>query len=928
MKRQFILSVCILLLLLSYPHPTHAHNGAIAIAVPVEGIVVDGDLSDWPEGMTRYPIELCEYGDKPVNEGDFKASFRIGYNSEENSLYIAVEVQDESTVIDTILQQAHWTKWWEIQDGCEVYIDLEHREIDSPSVQDVMYGNFPHVHGESEVRRVDSQHGYEWRIDIAEIMALQKMRYVKISEDRKSLRAGMTLGFDVSVSDKDRDGSFSWMVWGKGSNKKNITSARGNIILSEKDEFSIYTDYFLHNEIRCIAEDRLGTLWVGTYKGVIRYDGSQFSDFLSQEGLLDVPINSILEDRDGNLWFGTLGEGVSRYDGERLVTFPIRDNLGQNAVNSILQDRAGRLWFGTLGGGASCYDGQTFTNFTADDGLVDEMVWDMVQGQNGNIWFGTGGGVSCYDGQTFTNFTTDDGLIHNFVRSVIEDQDGNLWFGTRGGVSRYDGRTFVNFTMEDELAANYVVDILEDAKGQLWFGFNEARVNVYDGLVFQTLSKQHGIMADRILSLFQDSRSDIWIGTNNGLIRYRPYLATPSIFLTHVIADRRYGPVHQIAFPSSQKYLSFEFQGNSTKTSSDQIIYVYRLTGANTEWQKTHAHRVEYTDLPIGEYTFEVKAVDRDLSYSEEPATVKVIVHPPYSQIALWSGLGISLIGLIFASGYGIKRQRERNRAREESARAQQERLELQEKLNQELEEELQTAHDMQMGLMPTQSPTIEGLDISGRCLPANHVGGDFFQYFPISDNRLAISLADVTGHAMEAAVPVMMFSGILDTQMETGDSLEELFSKLNRSLHRNLGKRTFVCFAMGELDTASKIFRLSNGGCPYPYHYKGANGEVNELQVDAYPLGVRTETDYPVIEVQLETGDRIVFCSDGIIEAENSEEEMFGFERTTETIRSGCNSDLSAPQLLDYLISEVKAFTGDAPQGDDQTVVVLQVEA
>ena len=241
------------------------------------------------------------------------------------------------------------------------------------------------------------------------------------------------------------------------------------------------------------------------------------------------------------------------------------------------------------------------------------------------------------------------------------------------------------------------------------------------------------------------------------------------------------------------------------------------------------------------------------------------------------------------------------------------------------LEEELNTAHDMQMRLMPTEPPQIEGLDIAGRCIPANHVGGDFFQYFPISDNRLAISLADVTGHAMEAAVPVMMFSGILDTQMETGDSLENLFPKLNRSLCRNLAdRRTYVCFTMGELDIHSRIFRLSDGGCPYPYHYRAVSGEITELQVDAYPLGVRIETTYPVIETQLEPGDRIVFCSDGIIEAENPERELFGFERTADTIRKGCPQDLSAPQLLDYLISEVKTFTGDAPQGDDQTIVVL----
>jgi len=81
------------------------------------------------------------------------------------------------------------------------------------------------------------------------------------------------------------------------------------------------------------------------------------------------------------------------------------------------------------------------------------------------------------------------------------------------------------------------------------------------------------------------------------------------------------------------------------------------------------------------------------------------------------------------------------------------------------------------------------------------------------------------------------------------------------------------------------------------------------------------------VIETQLSSGDRVVFCSDGIIEAENADRDIFGCEQTAETIKKGCSQDLSAPQLLDHLISEVKTFTGEAPQGDDQTVVVWAVE-
>jgi len=257
----------------------------------------------------------------------------------------------------------------------------------------------------------------------------------------------------------------------------------------------------------------------------------------------------------------------------------------------------------------------------------------------------------------------------------------------------------------------------------------------------------------------------------------------------------------------------------------------------------------------------------------------------------------------------------------------QQQRLEAQQQLIQEMEEELQTAHDLQMGLMPTERPQMDGYDISGHCIPANHVGGDFFQYFPLPEERLAICMADVSGHAMEAAVPVMMFSGILKSEMRHGHLLEQLYHDLNQTLYSTLEKRIFVCFAMGELDPKISTLRLANGGCPYPYHFRAATGEMVELRVDTYPLGIRPDTRYKVIETRLEPGDYVVFCSDGIIEAENSEGELFGFDRTAETIKRGCQEKFPAEQLLDFLIEELHAFTGDAPQRDDQTVVILGVE-
>ena len=694
---------------------------------------------------------------------------------------------------------------------------------------------------------------------------------------------------------------------------------RGGMSRYDKVQFAHFTteDGLASNRVSSIVEDRQGHLWFGTNKGVSRYDGTQFVTFTTEDGLAHNRVQSIVEDRQGNLWFGTWG-GVSRYDGHEFVTFTVEDGLAANLVWSIEEDRQGNLWFGTYTGGVSRYDGKHFTTFTTDNtqgGLADNAVYRMLEDRQGTLWFigGGGGVVSRYDGKHFTPL---DGLPGKHARSILEDQQGHLWFatGNAGGVSRYDGQEFVTFTTEDGLVEPWIETLLEDRQGNLWFGSKTGGVSRFDGQVFQTLSRQDGLINNAVTGILQDRHGAVWITTSGGVTRYRPqHTLPPTIRLIDVIADRRYGSVEELRLPSSQAFVTFEFQGRSMTTRPDGMVYVYRLQGHDDEWRTTRTTQVEYTDLPTGDYVFQVKAVDRDFNYSE-PAEVRVSIHPPYGVIGLAGGLGLALVLAVATSGYAIRKRRDLRR----SERA----------LMRELEEELQTAHDMQMGLMPQEQPRISGFNIAGRCLPANHVGGDFFQYFDRTHNRLAISMADVTGHAMEAAIPVVMFSGILDTQMETGGPLQDLFAKLNRSMHRNLDRRNFVCFAMGEIDPATRSFRLSNGGCPFPYHFQAANGDIVELQVEAYPLGVRPDTVYQVVEVQLESGDYIVFCSDGIAEARNAAGELFGFGRTAETVRQGCVEELSATALIDRLIGEVQAFSGDNPQEDDQTIVVVGVES
>ena len=340
-------------------------------------------------------------------------------------------------------------------------------------------------------------------------------------------------------------------------------------------------------------------------------------------------IRSILQDQEGNLWFGSF-DGASRYDGETWTSFTTKDGLTHKYVWSMLEDREGLLWFGTLGGGVSRYDGQTWTTFTTEDGLSDNDVWSMLQDRDGVLWFGTlGGGVSRYDGQTWTTFTTEEGLGDDHVLSIFQDRSGVFWLGTGdpngdgGGVTRYDGRAWTTFTTEDGLAENHVMSIRQDREGVLWFGTLGGGVSRYDGQIFQTLTRRDGLGSNAVHSVLVDRAGSMWLGTTGGVTLYQqPVPAPPPVVVEAVVADRRYEDVTEVTIPSTVALTAFEFFGYSFKTRPGAMVYRYRLAGHDEDWRTTRERRVEYEDLPTGRYTFEVLAVDRDLAYSVEPATV------------------------------------------------------------------------------------------------------------------------------------------------------------------------------------------------------------------------------------------------------------------------------------------------------------------
>ena len=396
------------------------------------------------------------------------------------------------------------------------------------------------------------------------------------------------------------------------------------------------------NTLFTLLEDRQGHLWLGGTRGVLRFDGQAFTHFTRDEGVFRTTALALFEDREGVLWQVTYSGAVWRFEGEAWTLFiESRGRVGHDLARSIAQDREGRLWFATGGeGGVLCYDGEGTVTYTVEDGLVDNNVRALCVDRQGSVWLAmVQGGVSVYDGRQFATVTEGEGLGHCSGRAIWEDRQGHLWFATDGaGVSRFDGRQFTRFTTEDGLAYDRVLCIGEDGRGHLWFGTQGGGVSRFDGSVFQTLSREEGLPNDLIGGLLQDRQGDMWLAGEDGLTRYRASAVAPAIQIREVVADRPYGPASAISLSVSHEFVRFEFQGKSFTTRPDGMVYLYRLEGRDRDWQVTRQRRITYTHLERGSYVFQVKAVDRDLNYSEV-ATVAVEVLPDPRLAALSEAL-------------------------------------------------------------------------------------------------------------------------------------------------------------------------------------------------------------------------------------------------------------------------------------------------
>jgi sigma-B regulation protein RsbU (phosphoserine phosphatase) len=243
---------------------------------------------------------------------------------------------------------------------------------------------------------------------------------------------------------------------------------------------------------------------------------------------------------------------------------------------------------------------------------------------------------------------------------------------------------------------------------------------------------------------------------------------------------------------------------------------------------------------------------------------------------------------------------------------------------------ELEIARQVQQKLLPGEPPKIKGFEIEGICIPANEVGGDYYDFIRISDAKIGIAIGDVSGKGVPAAIYMTLTKGIIQSQVENQYRLspEQVLIKTNHSLYNMMDTKSFVTMFFAVVDINKKTLDFARAGHNPLIYFHHSDDRVVYLKPQGIALGIeRGEVFQGIIKkghIKMEKGDLIAFYTDGFSEAMNRNLEEYGEERLCQVIRQ--NKEKPARMIIDLVVQDVQHFVKEYPQHDDMTMVIVKV--
>jgi sigma-B regulation protein RsbU (phosphoserine phosphatase) len=239
-----------------------------------------------------------------------------------------------------------------------------------------------------------------------------------------------------------------------------------------------------------------------------------------------------------------------------------------------------------------------------------------------------------------------------------------------------------------------------------------------------------------------------------------------------------------------------------------------------------------------------------------------------------------------------------------------------------QLEKDIAMAREVQLRLLPAEPPEHAHAEMAVRFLPARTIGGDLYDFVDYGTGRTAVVLGDVSGKAAPAALFAALVSGIMRSAALQRPEPARMLELLNDAMQERKLESQYVTMLFAVWDDENRTLQVANSGAVQPIFCR--SGQSNTIRAEGFPLGLFPNVTYEEFSVTTQPGDAIVFVSDGILDAENAQGEMYGQEQLSGLLCT--HRDQPAQQIADAILADVGRFQGGHDRFDDETIIVLRV--
>lgn len=692
---------------------------------------------------------------------------------------------------------------------------------------------------------------------------------------------------------------------------------------------------FVATDIGLMIFDEEGALSEWPLKKARSADGTGlgFSDLLQ---MLDgCRIRSIISDSKGRLWLSTWNRyGLLRYDHGEITAFNINDGLYSDAIRMVCERKDGSILVANTGGVSVIEGDIVVASYDESDGITNTEILCLEEGNNGDIIIGSdGGGIFIISKDGTKKIDYQDGLTSGAVMRIKRDEDHHIYWIVTGDSLAYMNEDYEITTLTNFPYSNNF-DIYENSKNELWVLCSNGIyvADIEDLLKNENIDAFHYSMsnglpciatANSYSELTEDG--DLYIAGTTGIAKVN--IEEPFENVSNLKAAVPYVEIDgSVVYPDDNgkfvlphDFTKLTIHGHVYTYSLVEPIVSYRLEGIDKISNTGHSSDVfpaYYTNLAGGTYSFVMDLMD---SMGQVSKTITVQIT---KEKAFYEKPWFYLIAILAVSGLIIETVRTYV----------DERLQAQEKKHREEEEKKRIVNELTMAARIQQSmiphifppfPNRKEFEIYALMDPAKGVGGDFYDFYMVDEDHLCLVMADVSGKGIPGALFMMVSKIILQSCAMLGRSPAEILAKTNEAICSNNQAEMFVTVWVGILEISTGKLTAANAGHEYPIiRNPGGKFELLKDRHD-FVVGGMDTIKYHEYQLDLHPGSKLFLYTDGIPEASDSENRMFGTERMIDALN--IDPDAEPDTIIGNVSEAVAGFVKEAEQFDDLTMLCFE---